>query len=44
MQIVAGQVSRVGSGGFGVRFQKTSLQAQAVMTLLLDEQKDICKG
>ena len=37
MQIVAGQVSRVGSVGSGVLFQKTSLHTQAAMTLPSNE-------
>ncbi len=41
---MAGQVSRVGSGGFGVLFQKTSLHTEAAMTLPLDKHKDTCQG
>lgn len=33
VQMVAGQVSRIGSVGSGVLFQKTSLHTQAAMTL-----------
>lgn len=37
MQMVAGQLSRVGSVGSGVLFQKTSLHTQAAMTLASNE-------
>ena len=37
--MVAGQVSRVGSVGSGILFQKTSLHTQAAITLLSNEHK-----
>ena len=44
VQMVAGQVSTVGSVGSGVLFQKTSLHTQATMTLPSNEHEGTCQN